>query len=205
MGIRYRKTFKAGPFRVTASKSGISYSAGVKGARVTKRADGRTQTTLSAPHTGLSYTSTSGTKKRPASKQAAVKAAPQSGRRSSTLPEPPPIGTRPLRFKGYLAAVTLYPDRIQIDRRFMGRMNGNHSTSVHWYPQLVGVDFLEPTRLVNGHIHFATAADPRGLTATGRGNRMAAAARNPHAIMFTWRQRATYEQLRDLLIAVSAR
>ena len=39
MSTRYRKSFKAGPFRVT-SKSGSSYSAGVKGARVTKRADG---------------------------------------------------------------------------------------------------------------------------------------------------------------------
>ncbi|MGV9990639.1 DUF4236 domain-containing protein [Streptomyces sp. NPDC003374] len=56
MGFSYRKSFKAGPFRVTASKSGISYSAGVKGVRVTKRANGRVQTTLSAPGTGLRYT-----------------------------------------------------------------------------------------------------------------------------------------------------
>jgi hypothetical protein len=47
-----------------------------------------------------------------------------------------------------------------------------------------GIDFLKPTLFRNGHVHFATAADPRGLTSTGRGNRMAA--RNPHAIMFTW-------------------
>ena len=53
MGFRYRKSFKAGPFRATVSKSDISYSAGVKGARVTKRADGRVQTTLSAPGTQL--------------------------------------------------------------------------------------------------------------------------------------------------------
>jgi hypothetical protein len=58
MGVRYRKSFKAGPVRVTASKSGISYSAGVKGARITKRADGRVQTTLSVPGTSLSYTTT---------------------------------------------------------------------------------------------------------------------------------------------------
>ncbi|MBS2536967.1 DUF4236 domain-containing protein [Catenulispora sp. NF23] len=63
MGIRYRKTFRAGPIRVTASKSGISYSAGVKGARVTKRADGRVQTMLSAPGTGLRYTESSGSTK----------------------------------------------------------------------------------------------------------------------------------------------
>ena len=64
MGFRYRKTFKAGPIRVTASKSGLSYSAGVKGARVTKRADGHMQTTLSAPGTGLSHTKSSGSTKK---------------------------------------------------------------------------------------------------------------------------------------------
>lgn len=60
MGFRFRKSFKLGPFRLTASKSGISYSVGVKGARVTKRADGKTQTTLSIPGTGISHVSTSG-------------------------------------------------------------------------------------------------------------------------------------------------
>jgi hypothetical protein len=64
VGLSYRKSFKAGPIRITASKSGISYSAGVKGARVTKRADGRVQTTLSAPGTGLRYTATAGSKGR---------------------------------------------------------------------------------------------------------------------------------------------
>jgi hypothetical protein len=51
----------------------------------------------------------------------------------------------------------------------------------------------------NGHVHFATSDEPRGLSPTGRGDRMAAAARNPHAIMFTWQQRAAYKQLRDLI------
>lgn len=64
MGFRYRKSVKMGPFRVTASRSGISYSAGVKGARVTKLANGRVRTTLYAPRTGLSYTTTSGSTKR---------------------------------------------------------------------------------------------------------------------------------------------
>ncbi len=70
MGFSYRKSVKIGPFRVTASKSGISYSVGVNGARVTKRANGKVQTTLSAPGPGLRYTTTSGSKtgqaKRPA-------------------------------------------------------------------------------------------------------------------------------------------
>jgi Protein of unknown function (DUF4236) len=58
MGFRYRKSFGSGPFRMTISKRGIGYSVGGKHLRVTKRADGRTQTTAHvAP--GLSYTSSS--------------------------------------------------------------------------------------------------------------------------------------------------
>jgi Protein of unknown function (DUF4236) len=85
MGFSYRKSVKMGPFRVTASKSGISYSAGVKGARVTKRANGKVQATLSAPGTGLRYT-TSGTKARQAKRPAA--GAPPSARRSAPAPKP---------------------------------------------------------------------------------------------------------------------
>ena len=85
MGFTYRKSLKAGPFRVTASKSGISYSAGVKGARVTKRANGKVQTTLSAPGTGLRYTTTSGTRKRQAKRPAA--STPPSARRPAPGPE----------------------------------------------------------------------------------------------------------------------
>jgi hypothetical protein len=55
MGFRYRKSFRLGPFRITASKSGLSYSAGVRGARITKRADGSTQRTFSLPGSGMSY------------------------------------------------------------------------------------------------------------------------------------------------------
>ncbi len=205
MGSRIRKSFKAGPVRITASKSGVSYSAGVKGTRVAKRVDGRVQTTLSAPGTGLSHTSTSPRKQAATSRRRAAsrqQAMPSPGERSSVLPQPPPPGTRPLPFKGYLATVTLHPDRIQIDRKAMGRINGNRSISISWH-QLAAVDFLDPSRLINGHVHFATAADPRGLTPTGGGDHMAAVARNPHAIMFTWRQRAAYGQLRGMLTANS--
>jgi hypothetical protein len=234
VGFGYRKSFKAGPFRVTASKSGISYSAGVKGARVTKRANGRVQTTLSVPGTGLSYTSTSGRKAKTAGRQSvqaprpapvrAVKRGVASHPRpgptrmtrqhpASRLPQLPgqrssihlarlPALTNPLTIKGYLAKITLLPDRIQIDRSFFGRISGNRSATIYW-SQLVGIDFLDPARLTNGHMHFAVADDPRGLTATGRGNRLAAAARNPHAIMFTWQQRAAYEQLRAALEAAA--
>ena len=55
MGIRFRKSINLGPLRINISKSGIGYSFGVKGARVTKTATGRKRATLSVPGTGLSY------------------------------------------------------------------------------------------------------------------------------------------------------
>lgn len=65
MGFRFRKSFGKGPFRINISKSGIGYSIGVKGARITKTAKGTKRTTLSVPGTGLSYVSeTSGKRKR---------------------------------------------------------------------------------------------------------------------------------------------
>ena len=56
MGFRFKKSIKAGPFMVNLSKSGIGYSVGVKGFRVTKKANGGTRTTASIPGTGISYT-----------------------------------------------------------------------------------------------------------------------------------------------------
>ena len=55
MGLRYRKSIKMGPFRLNFSKSGIGYSVGVKGYRVTKKAGGGYRTTASIPGTGISY------------------------------------------------------------------------------------------------------------------------------------------------------
>ncbi len=56
MGLRYRKSINlGGGFRVNLSKSGISYSWGTKGYRVTKTVDGKTRQTLSIPGTGISY------------------------------------------------------------------------------------------------------------------------------------------------------
>ena len=81
MGFRFRKSIKAGPFRVNLSKSGIGYSVGTKGLRFTKKAGGGTRTTASIPGTGISYVKDSkkDTKKTP------FKAAPptSSGGRSS--------------------------------------------------------------------------------------------------------------------------
>ena len=56
MGLRFRKSIKVGKnTRINLSKSGVGFSVGTKGARVTKKAGGGTRTTLSVPGTGISY------------------------------------------------------------------------------------------------------------------------------------------------------
>lgn len=55
MGLRFRKSINLGPFRMTVSKSGVSTSFGVKGARITKTANGRIRKTVSIPGTGISH------------------------------------------------------------------------------------------------------------------------------------------------------
>ena len=60
MGLRFRKSKSLGPLKINVSKRGVGYSVGGKGFRVTKRADGKTQTTASIPGSGISYTSVSG-------------------------------------------------------------------------------------------------------------------------------------------------
>lgn len=60
MGFRVRKSINlGGGFRVNISKSGVGYSWGTKGFRVTKTAKGTTRTTTSIPGTGISYVSES--------------------------------------------------------------------------------------------------------------------------------------------------
>lgn len=51
--VSFRKSKKVGPFRVTASKSGLSVSGGVKGARVSVNSKGEARRTLSVPGTGI--------------------------------------------------------------------------------------------------------------------------------------------------------
>ena len=54
MGWRYRKSVKAGPFRLNFSKSGMGYSVGSKRYRVTKTANGTVRETVTLPG-GLSH------------------------------------------------------------------------------------------------------------------------------------------------------
>lgn len=64
MGFRFRKSINLGHgVRVNISKSGIGYSIGSPGLRVTKTAKGRIRTTASVPGTGISYVSETLTKK----------------------------------------------------------------------------------------------------------------------------------------------
>ena len=60
MGLRFRKTIDLGNgARINISKSGIGYSFGGRGFRVTRTARGTDRVTLSIPGTGLSYVSES--------------------------------------------------------------------------------------------------------------------------------------------------
>ena len=64
MGFRFRKSINlGGGFKVNLSKSGVGYSWGTKGARITKTAKGTKRTTLSIPGTGISYVSETSGKK----------------------------------------------------------------------------------------------------------------------------------------------
>ena len=55
MGLRFRKSVNLGPVRINFSKSGVGYSVGGTGYRVTKKANGGYRTTASIPGTGISY------------------------------------------------------------------------------------------------------------------------------------------------------
>lgn len=63
MGFRFRKSFNlGGGFKVNLSKSGIGYSWGGKGFRLTKTAKGKIRKTISIPGTGISYVDEGGLK-----------------------------------------------------------------------------------------------------------------------------------------------
>lgn len=90
MGFRLRKSITLVPgVRMTFSKTGIGYSVGVKGYRVTKRADGRTQRTVSLPGTGMSYVSTSGSASHSGPHSPSRGATKRAVPRRSPLPAPP--------------------------------------------------------------------------------------------------------------------
>ncbi len=64
MGFRYRKSFNlGGGVRINISKSGVGYSWGVKGYRITKTAKGNTRRTATIPGTGISFVDETGKNK----------------------------------------------------------------------------------------------------------------------------------------------
>ena len=63
MGMRFRKSFNLGGARINLSKSGVGGSIGVKGARITKTANGRTRKTYGIPGTGITHVSESSKKR----------------------------------------------------------------------------------------------------------------------------------------------
>lgn len=103
MGFRFRKSKNFGPFRVTASKSGIGFSAGVKGFRATKKAGGGYRATASIPGTGISYVKDFGSKK---SKKAA-----SSGEPSAEQPKSKGVEAVLCLFLGFTGAHRFYTRR----------------------------------------------------------------------------------------------
>ena len=64
MGFRYRKSINlGGGFKINLSKSGVGYSWGVRGYRITKKAGGGTRRTASIPGTGISNVQETGSGK----------------------------------------------------------------------------------------------------------------------------------------------
>jgi hypothetical protein len=80
MAWRFRRSLKIGPLRLNFSKSGVGYSAGVRGFRVGQDAKGRTYTAASIPGTGLYNRQYSGASKPIGQSAASLTSAPlQSG------------------------------------------------------------------------------------------------------------------------------
>lgn len=53
MSFQFRRSKRIGPFRVTASKRGLSASVGRKGVRASRSTTGRRTTTVRLPGTGV--------------------------------------------------------------------------------------------------------------------------------------------------------
>lgn len=105
MGFRIKKSIKAGPVRVNFSKSGVGYSVGGKGFRVTKKANGGVRTTASIPGTGVSYVSDSGSSKK--------KTVANNGHRQEVMkPINPTVELCLCLFLGWAGAHKFYEGRI---------------------------------------------------------------------------------------------
>lgn len=112
MGFSYRKSFKVAPgVRMTLSKSGVGYSVGRNGMRVTKLARGGVQGTVGLPGSGLSYRTKvhrSGKASRRTSLDTAVTSLNLAASRRAAVAVPMPRRTKTARMLavvGFLASV----------------------------------------------------------------------------------------------------
>jgi hypothetical protein len=117
--------------------------------------------------------------------------------RFTAAPWIPPPYMLPMTIKGYLATVTVHQGGVSIGRSLLGMLNLNRSAAIGWH-EMVAVHFVPPNILRQGYVHFATFGDPQRLGTISNGS--GSATRHPRAILFRWRQRHAYGQLRDLLI-----
>jgi len=91
MGFRISKSIKLAPgVRMTVSKSGLGYSVGGKGMRVTRHAGGRVSRTVSIPGSGISHSSTIRSAPRKS-------ASPRPQARPAVPPDPTPQPPPPAR------------------------------------------------------------------------------------------------------------
>jgi hypothetical protein len=98
----------------------------------------------------------------------------------------------PRVFKGWQASAIVFPERVEFRRRWVTWLTGNRSGSV-LLDEVLKIHTVDPTRLVNGHVHLMTAQDPgaaRTLTTVPQQQ----PGGNPRTIMFTWGQRETYAE-----------
>lgn len=95
--MTFRKSIKLpGGARINVSSKGIGASVGVRGLRVTQRADGRTTMTTSIPGTGLSRTDT-------------LRGAGRSSTTSGQTVLPPVVAGRPNYWLGFILTIILPP------------------------------------------------------------------------------------------------
>jgi hypothetical protein len=95
MGFRLRKSFGFGPIRATLSKSGISTSVGVKGARITKKVNGNTMTTISIPNSGISYVKENSNKNNKTNNMTSSNIRSSSVKNYNLIPDPHAIQKKP--------------------------------------------------------------------------------------------------------------
>lgn len=96
----------------------------------------------------------------------------------------------PQTFKGYVATVTLHPDRAEIKRKLLGKISGAKDAAIP-LQDVIKVHSKEPTRLVNGYVQLATEQDREQLR-TATAEKEKAIANNSRTVLFTWNQRETY-------------